>query len=126
MENARIFLVDDEGLVRNVLTEVVEEAGHRVTHKAAGFNEAVSMIDVLELGEVDVALLDSNLGNPNTKQFGGKRLAEILRNKLSETVKIVNISSGPDVFKNQDVKIRKIEFGELLKYIDSLPEPPQP
>ena len=61
MTALRVLIVDDEFLVADLLTGVVEDAGHEVAGIAASADEALVQ---LEDARVDVAILDIRLKGP--------------------------------------------------------------
>ncbi len=60
----RVFVVEDELMIRMLLEGMLEDLGHSVVAEAGTIDEAVALA---ERGEFDVALLDVNLnGRPIT------------------------------------------------------------
>ncbi len=64
MRQASIFLVEDEALIRMMVSEMVEELGHRVIAEAGSVVEARSLA---EIEEYDLAILDINLRGMNVR-----------------------------------------------------------
>jgi CheY-like chemotaxis protein len=56
----RILVVEDEGLVALMLEDMLEDLGYDVAYSAASVVKALAWIEAG--GEVDLALLDVNLG----------------------------------------------------------------
>jgi len=54
----RVFVVEDEILIRMLFEDMLEELGHKVTCAASLFDEALAMASTCE---VDVAILDVRL-----------------------------------------------------------------
>jgi CheY-like chemotaxis protein len=54
----RVLVVDDEFLIADYTTDILEEAGHRVVGTAASAEEALR---VVETTEIDVAVVDITL-----------------------------------------------------------------
>jgi CheY-like chemotaxis protein len=59
MSTARIFLVEDEGLVALMIEDMLEELGLKVVASAAHLTKAC---ELATSGSFDLALLDINLG----------------------------------------------------------------
>jgi CheY-like chemotaxis protein len=59
MRYARVFLVEDEALIRLMLIEMVEELGHRVVAEAGSIESALPLA---ETAAFDIAILDVNIG----------------------------------------------------------------
>ncbi len=57
---ARILVVEDEPLIAMMLTDMLEELGFTI---AASFAHVAPALEYLARSDVDVALLDVNLGN---------------------------------------------------------------
>jgi CheY-like chemotaxis protein len=64
MEQASIFLVEDEVLIQMMLVEMVEELGHRVTAVAGSVDVAQSLA---EIEDYDLAICDINLKGFNVR-----------------------------------------------------------
>jgi len=58
MRQASIFLVEDEVLIRMMLTDMVEELGHRVVAEAGNVQDALVLA---ETAVFDLAILDINI-----------------------------------------------------------------
>ena len=59
MRHASIFLVEDEGLIRLLVADMIEELGHRVVAEAGNIQEALVLA---ETAVFDLAILDINIG----------------------------------------------------------------
>ena len=59
MRHASIFLVEDEGLIRLLVADMIEELGHRVVAEAGNIQEALVLA---ETAVFDHAILDINIG----------------------------------------------------------------
>lgn len=107
MENARVGIIEDNELVRGMLSRFVVEMGlHEIVFTAQTMNEALAAIESLQPGDVDVALVDGNLSPNRDDSSEGAQISELLRAKLGETVTIIGISgSGP--VEGADINIPK-------------------
>ena len=59
MRHARVFLVEDEALIRLMLAEMIEELGHRIVAEAGSIESALPLA---ETAAFDIAILDMNIG----------------------------------------------------------------
>lgn len=85
---ARIYLVDDHQLLRDMLRAVLEVDGHEIVGEAA--TPTVAVTDIQRLAP-DVVLLDLNLG----PRSGLEVLAELQRRQLGMPVLVVSMSEQP-------------------------------
>lgn len=67
----RVLVVEDEPLLAMLLEENLAELGHELAGSAATVPQALSMLD---LGEIDCALLDFSLGHETTSAPVAQRL----------------------------------------------------
>ena len=56
---ASVLLVEDEALIRMMLVEMIEEAGHSVVAEAGDLNKGTALATHADF---DLAILDINLG----------------------------------------------------------------
>lgn len=74
-QQASIFLVEDEAIIRMMLAEMVEELGHRVVAEAGSNADAEPLA---EIAAFDLAILDVNVGGhliiPVAKILDSRRL----------------------------------------------------
>ncbi len=117
MENAKIFLVDDNRDEMWQAETTLKEAGHEVVLQATDLLGAIKMICegwLQEMG-VQIAVLDANLRRCYVDPLDGAILAHIIRS-LGLPVKIVSHSSLP---KNMggfgDEHAQKGDEGENLR-----------
>jgi CheY-like chemotaxis protein len=59
MRRARVFLVEDEALIRLMLAEMIEEFGHQIVAEAGSIESALPLA---ETAAFDIAILDVNIG----------------------------------------------------------------
>ncbi len=85
--NARVLVVDDEEMVRNILQKLLSIKGHHVTAVSSG----PEALEVLERQEFDVIFTD--LGMPD---MNGRQLARAVRNKFRH-VPIVLLSGDTNL-----------------------------
>lgn len=96
---AKVFIVEDEGRIRNLLRVIVRLAGHEVVLEASGFNEAISKAGQAAALGVDFAILDGSLDSPND----GEKIAEVLR-KEAPSIKILGHSANIVSFGDKNVQ----------------------
>jgi DNA-binding NarL/FixJ family response regulator len=59
MRHARVFLVEDEALIRLMLAEMIEEFEHQIVAEAGSIESALLLA---ETAAFDIAILDVNIG----------------------------------------------------------------
>jgi len=59
MRHARVFLVEDETLIRLMLAEMIEELGHQIVAEAGSIESALPLAETVAF---DIAILDVNIG----------------------------------------------------------------
>jgi len=95
----RVFLVDDDAIVRRALRELVQsDADLEVIGQAAGVNQALTQVP---LCHPDVALLDDRLPDGN-----GFDLCRDLRSRLPDLQCIIFVS-----FSSTDVMLNAVQAG---------------
>ena len=58
MRHARVFLVEDEALIRLMLAEMIEELGHQIVAEAGSIESALPLAETTAF---DIAILDVNI-----------------------------------------------------------------
>ena len=118
MENAKVFLIDDDDTIRKVVREGwLKPSGIPVVLEATSFEEAIERIpQAIELG-VNVAIVDGIL-DPTKYHYPveGGALASTLRERIPG-IKIIGFSV--DGVSYGDVNLKK-EFQKLRSAIKSL------
>lgn len=105
MNGAKVGIFEDDQDWHEILTEIVEENGHRVAVSAKSMDEAREAIESLEEGSLDVAIVDGNL-NPNTRTGAdGAEVTRLLREKLGNLTVIG--FSGSNEINGVDVSVKK-------------------
>jgi len=117
-QQASIFLVEDEAIIRMMLAEMVEELGHRVVAEAGSIGDAEPLA---QIAAFDLAILDINVGGhliipvakildsrrlpfffvtgytkpPLPEQFGGRKILQkpFLIDKLRDTINSILANS---------------------------------
>jgi CheY-like chemotaxis protein/anti-sigma regulatory factor (Ser/Thr protein kinase) len=116
-EKPRILLVDDEAPVRNVIAELLEEAGYSVTQA----DDSVSALDVLKTGE-KVDLLLSDLSMPGLDGISLIRASQRQRPGLPAILLTGYLADVSSIASNDSFSLlRKPISGTLLTgHISSL------
>ncbi|GGI32759.1 response regulator [Bradyrhizobium guangdongense] len=110
---ASVLLVEDEALIRMMLVDMIEEAGHSVVAEAGDVSRGAALASSAEF---DLAILDINLGGdvitPIASTVAG-------RGKPFFFVSGYGSSGVPDAFKGTPVVIKPCLLVELKAAIDS-------
>ena len=72
MMTKAFFLAEDEALIRMMLSDMIEELGHRVVAEASTIDKAMSLAST---GAFEMAVLDINLNGANIAPVAGILLA---------------------------------------------------
>lgn len=91
-KNARIFIADDQEIRRETLRAFLSNGGHTVIAEAGDLVNAKKIIADFEVLGIQVAFLDANLTEGDTKGVNGVEMAELIRNNHPD-VKIVGCSN---------------------------------
>lgn len=118
MENAKIGIFDDREDIRGLLKLLLEQEKHSVVVEAESVEDSAQKIDSLHPGDLDVALVDGNLGMASDLSEGAE-IARLLREKMADVV-IVGISSTGEPIEGVDENIDKMESGKIKEYISNL------
>lgn len=105
MENAKVAIFEDSEDWQALFGETVEDAGHTVVGRAISMPEAESLVDTLEEGSVDVAIVDGNLSR-DVSGADGERIAGLLHQKF-DGIMVIGASSSEDV-RGADVNFSKV------------------
>lgn len=81
MDGARVAIIEDDEVFRNMTKRNLEATGHQVVAEASTRQEALSLVEQMAAGEVeaDVILLDGNLTETDTYE-DARVIAEQLKN----------------------------------------------
>lgn len=104
-----ILIVEDELIVAEAIKEMAEEIGHEVAHVAGTIKDAVSGVD---LRQIDIALLDINLNDPDGNGFD---VAKYLESQYQIPFIFITAYSDP---KNLDAAKALNPQGYILKPIN--------
>ena len=107
MNEAKVGVFDDNKPIRELLRQILEIDSHRVVVEAARVQEAIAIIEAMEEGDIDVALVDGNLDGPERGGKDGESIASLLREKFSRVV-VIGISSS-DAIVSRPHKYRQVQ-----------------
>jgi CheY-like chemotaxis protein len=111
---ASIFLVEDEALVRMMLSSMLEELGHRVVAEAGTIKEAGAYAMT---GVFDLAVLDINIGG-----LGIDPIAHVIEQRGLPFLFVTGHGVGwlPSLFRRRPVLEKPISIEKLRQTIDTL------
>jgi len=95
MESARVIIIEDDELFREMTIENLRAIGHQVVGQASTRKEALDLIDSMGRCEVeaDVVLLDGNLV-PDTDTYEDARIISARLKENGVTSKVLGFSLG--------------------------------
>ncbi|MBR1167523.1 response regulator [Bradyrhizobium liaoningense] len=109
---ASVLLVEDEALIRMMLVDMIEEAGHSVVAEAGDIKNGVSLASKAEF---DLAILDINVGG-DTVEPVASAVAE--RGKPFFFVSGYGSSGVPEAFMGTKVVTKPCLVAEVQSAID--------
>ena len=110
---ASVLLVEDEALIRMMLVEMIEEAGHSVVAEAGDLKKGTALATHADF---DLAILDINLGGDTIEPIASKIAG---RGKPFFFVSGYGSSGVPDAFQGTPVVRKPCLAGELQSAIDA-------
>ncbi|MGY8706152.1 response regulator [Bradyrhizobium sp. 18BD] len=113
MNQASIFVVEDEALIRMMVVDMLEELGHTVIAEAGSINEGRSLA---EIEGYDLAILDIDLQGNSVQP-----VAEVVAGRGLPFIFLSGYGSAgvPDAFKNIPVLRKPCSPDELNRTIDA-------
>lgn len=95
MEGARVAVIEDREQLRQMMCMLLEHHGHEVVAEAGTLEEALSLVDAMAEGfvEVDVVLLDGNLQPAAELGDDARQVSERIRER-SVGAAILGFSAG--------------------------------
>ena len=110
-EHAKVFIAEDDEDYTEMYEEVLQEGGHVVVRKAATLKEAMSTIEELEKGDINVALVDGNLNEFDSSGKDGARVTKAIKEK-DANVTVIGVSGLSAPWADKSVRKYDI-FDEL-------------
>jgi CheY-like chemotaxis protein len=111
--SASVLLIEDEALIRMMLVEMIEEAGHSVVAEAGNVTKGAALATEAEF---DLAILDINLGGDTIEPIAS---AITSRGKPFFFVSGYGSSGVPDAFRGTPVVRKPCLLAELQTAIDA-------
>lgn len=93
-ENTNFFYAEDDEVASELDIEYLEGNGHHLASQASSVQEAKQQIANLKKGEVQVAVVDGNLGT-SSDNSDGETIAKMLRKKDPNIVIIGHSKDNP-------------------------------
>jgi CheY-like chemotaxis protein len=114
MNQASIFLVEDEALIRMMIADMVEELGHRVIAEAGNVEMGR---ELAYSAEFDLAFLDLNLAGCSSVP-----IAEIIQKRGLPFLFVTGyaIAGVPDAFRDRPVLRKPFVVPTLKNAIDAI------
>ena len=110
----RVFVVEDEILIRMLFEDMLEELGHKVTCAASLFDEALAMAHTCE---VDAAILDVRLAGtevfPVATVLAGRGIPFVFASGITGT-------ELPEPFRGRPIMQKPFEIGRLRDVIGQI------
>jgi len=116
-EKAKVFVAEDDQDWQSIIKEYLEDAGHTVVAKATNIEDALATVAQLSQMGVDVAVLDSNLNDYESKGYDGQAVLRAIREK-APNVKTVGMSGNS--VSGTDVDLGKRNARDLGKVVKGL------
>jgi DNA-binding NtrC family response regulator len=116
MEKAKVALFEDDEAIRDFLRRRLLRSGHSIEVVASNMSEARQVVASLEQGEVDVAVVDGNMG---IGSGDGAEITALLHDKHIGVIVVGHSSSGE--VPGADVNADKMGSTSLLDIIAELP-----
>lgn len=113
---ARVGIVEDDERIQQILARFLQRDGHQVVLSATSLAEAQRIFADESRPELDVLLLDKNLGDGT-----GEELGKIAISAFAGATRI-GISAGVTGLQNVDVNIPKHEFAKVRQAVTKAPK----
>jgi CheY-like chemotaxis protein len=119
-KDLRVFLVEDEVIIRMMVADMLEELGHAVAAEAGQLNQA---LELAQSSEFDLAILDVNL---NGKVI--TPVADLIKTRRLPFMFATGYGTAgvPEVFRDRPTLQKPFELNALAAAINSmLPNRPE-
>lgn len=108
-----VFLVEDEVMIRMMVSEMLEELGYRIAAEAGDIDEAVRLVQCTEF---DIAILDVNV---NGKVISPVAEAVQLRNRPFVFATGYGVQGLPEKFRDRPTLQKPFQVETLARVIES-------
>jgi len=116
-EKERVFVVDDDVAIRNLLKDFLKVEGYKVADEAGSLKDALEKIKEVSQKGVTVAFVDGSLVPQVDSTKDGERIASELRKEVPG-IKIIALSGQKANFG--DVNLQKpVSVGELARALEN-------
>lgn len=111
---ASVLLVEDEVLIRMMVTDMLEELGHRIAAEAGNLAEALALASS---AVIDLAIIDVNLGSDNSEP-----VARALESRAIPFAFASGYAQGgmPEGFQSRPLLKKPFQMEQLARCIDEL------
>lgn len=116
-EKARVFIAEDNEDFLDIIQEYLEEADHSVVLKASTLTDALAGVNNLEKLGVDIAVLDGNLDEWETKGYDGQEVLRVIR---ATAPNVRTISMSGNKFPNADIDLGKDKVEDIGGVVTNL------
>ncbi len=113
---AKIFLAEDDILIRDIVAGELKQAGHTVVLKASSKKEGLEKVKLLRKNKVNVAILNNSLGG--SWSDGSTLYREIKKECPEITIICFSLISGSGW---ADIMVFKPEFKKLVNAVKTAP-----
>lgn len=110
-EYAKVFIAEDDERYLKWYEKILQDGGHTIVSKSTTIQEAMSAVEELEEGDIDVALVDGNLNERDYSGRDGAKITKAIREK-DENVTVIGVSGSSTPWADKSVKKYEI-FDEL-------------
>ncbi|MFH1462619.1 MAG: response regulator [bacterium] len=120
MENARVFVVDDQESMRALVGAILNSSGHTVVLEASSLEGALEQVEAVKEQGVNLAILDACLRDPRVAT-DGPRIAQVLKKESMGEIRIVTFSSHDGVtWGDKNLKKPLTHVSELVEAVAEL------
>lgn len=102
-EHAKVFIAEDDENYMEFYEEILQEGGHTVVRKTTTISEALSAVEELEEGDINVALVDGNLNEWDASGQDGAEITKAIKEK-DKTVTVIGVSGLSTPWADKSVK----------------------
>ena len=115
---ARVYIIDDNEIIRHVIRRSATKHGHTIVGEACTRQEAADAISHFTEQNVQVVTLDANLTERDGSGKDGRILLAEIRSK-AETVTVIGLTSnsefpGVDLFVNKKDTHSVLDIGQQI------------
>ena len=109
-----VFLVEDEVMIRMMVSDMLEELGYRIAAEAGDIDEAVRLVQCTDF---DIAILDVNV---NGKVISPVAEAVQLRERPFVFATGYGVQGLPEKFRDRPALQKPFQMDTLARMIDSV------